>query len=134
MKLTRPARWGLAAYPRCSTDTAVVGGREPVLQASTVTGNGSRAVLSETLNGWRGTMLDTLGLPELALVVVVVVLVVVPASRICVKAGYPAWLGALALLPVLNVALVFFLAFAKWPIEKQLELAYHRGPKPPGVA
>jgi hypothetical protein len=70
-------------------------------------------------------MLNTLGLAEVG-----VILVVLPATRICAKAGYPAWLGALALLPVLNVVLAFFLAFAKWPIERQLELGHQGGPDP----
>jgi hypothetical protein len=61
------------------------------------------------------------GLPEFLILVVIVGVSVVPAARICTKAGYPAWLGAVAIVPVLNVILAFFLAFAKWPIEKQLE-------------
>jgi len=61
------------------------------------------------------------GLPEFLILVVIAGVSVVPASRICAKAGYPAWLGALAIVPVLNVILAFFLAFVKWPIEKQLE-------------
>jgi energy-converting hydrogenase Eha subunit B len=62
-----------------------------------------------------------LGLPELLLIAVIAVVAVLPASRICAKAGYPAWLGALAILPVANVVLAFFLAFSRWPIERQVE-------------
>ncbi len=69
-----------------------------------------------------------LGLPELAIIVVMVGIAVVPASRICAKAGYSLWLGTLAIVPGVNVALVFFLAFVRWPIEKQLERARQRGP------
>jgi len=43
------------------------------------------------------------------------VLVVWPACRICSKAGFPAPLGLLAPVPVLNLALLFVLAFAEWP-------------------
>ena len=75
-------------------------------------------------------MLNTLGLPEVGVILVVAILVVLPATRICAKAGYPAWLGALAVLPVLNVVLAFFLAFAKWPIERRLELGHHGVPGP----
>jgi len=72
-------------------------------------------------------ILNTLGLPELVIITVLAVLVVLPASRICVKAGYPAWLGALAILPVLNAVLGLLLAFAKWPIEQELEAVNRAG-------
>ena len=65
-----------------------------------------------------------MGIPELAVIVMTVVMValaVVPAARICGKAGFPMWLGILAIVPVANVVLAFFLAFAKWPIEKEIE-------------
>ncbi len=63
-----------------------------------------------------------IGLPEIVLIVVIVGLTVLPASRVFAKAGYPPWLGAMALVPGVNLALFFFLAFAKWPIERRLEL------------
>jgi hypothetical protein len=41
------------------------------------------------------------------------------AGRICGKAGFSPWLGVAALIPVANLALLLFLAFAKWPSQKQ---------------
>lgn len=38
-----------------------------------------------------------------------------PASRICRKAGFSPWLGVLAMIPVCNVILLWFLAYAEWP-------------------
>jgi hypothetical protein len=38
-----------------------------------------------------------------------------PAWRICSKAGFPGPLGLLIVVPLLNLALLFFLAFAEWP-------------------
>jgi hypothetical protein len=70
-----------------------------------------------------------IGLPELLIVLVIVGVTVLPASRICAKAGYPAWRGVVAIVPVANIVLVFFLAFVKWPIERQLEAA-RRGSAP----
>ena len=70
-------------------------------------------------------MFHSIGVPELFLLVLIlfwVALVLLPACRICRKAGYPAWLGAGAILPVLNILLLFFIGFAKWPIERELEL------------
>jgi hypothetical protein len=42
-------------------------------------------------------------------------LVVIPAARICSRVGFSPWLGLLALLPVANFVLLWFVAFALWP-------------------
>jgi hypothetical protein len=47
------------------------------------------------------------------------VFVIVPAWRICSKAGYPGWLALLFLLPIANLVLWYFLAFAEWPLERR---------------
>jgi len=68
-------------------------------------------------------MQGSIGIPELVLAAVVVAVVVIQvllASRICSKAGYPPWIGVFAPVPLVSVALAFFLAFAKWPIEREL--------------
>jgi ATP/ADP translocase len=62
-----------------------------------------------------------LGLPELILIAVMILIIALPASRICAKAGYTAWLGVLVLVPPVSVLLLFFLAFVEWPIERQLQ-------------
>ncbi len=75
------------------------------------------------------------GVPEVVLVVwlaFAVFLVAWPASRIFRKAGYPPWLGVGAMIPGLNVVLLFLLAFSTWPIERQL--ASVLGPAAPGAA
>ena len=46
---------------------------------------------------------------------VIAVVVVIPAWRICQRAGYPGFMGLLILIPLLNLALLYFLAFANWP-------------------
>lgn len=48
----------------------------------------------------------------------IAIVVVTPVWRICQRAGYSGWLGLLILLPVLNLLLLYFLAFAEWPVEK----------------
>ena len=50
---------------------------------------------------------------------VVALLVVVPVWRICVKAGYSGWLSLLVLVPIANLLLLYFLAFAEWPVESR---------------
>ena len=53
------------------------------------------------------------------MMLVVGVLVVVPVWRICAKAGYSGWLGLLAVVPIANLLLFYFLAFAEWPLERR---------------
>ena len=43
------------------------------------------------------------------------------AFRICTKAGFPGYYSVAAVIPGLNVALVLFLALARWPLEKEVE-------------
>lgn len=56
---------------------------------------------------------------ELVLLAVVLLfmlaIVAFPASRICSRLGFSPWLGLLALVPVANVLLLFFVAFSRWP-------------------
>lgn len=56
---------------------------------------------------------------ELAVVGIVVFLTVIPFWMICSKAGFPGWISLAILIPVLNLALLFFLAFAEWPALRQ---------------
>jgi ABC-type glycerol-3-phosphate transport system permease component len=51
----------------------------------------------------------------LLLIVPVVIAYVVAFCKICAKAGFPALLGLLMLIPVANVLLPIFLGFAEWP-------------------
>ena len=52
---------------------------------------------------------------ELLTIVLLLTLVVVPFWRIFTKAGFPGALALLMLIPLVNLALIFFLAFANWP-------------------
>jgi len=48
---------------------------------------------------------------------VVAVVVVIPAWRICQRTGYPGWTGVLILIPVVNLGLLYCIAFADWPAD-----------------
>ena len=52
-------------------------------------------------------------------IIVVAALVVWPYSRIFRKAGFSPWLGLLMLVPIVNIVMIFFLAFADWPALKR---------------
>jgi len=46
------------------------------------------------------------------------------------KAGYSWALGLLMLLPIVSIIMPFFLAFADWPIRRELRLLKQRQEKP----
>jgi len=51
-------------------------------------------------------------------ILVYVLGIVVPCWRIASKAGYPGALALLALVPGLNVILLWLFAFLEWPVER----------------
>ena len=53
------------------------------------------------------------------MMLLVAALAILPAWRICSKAGYPGWLALLFLLPIANLVLLYFLAFSEWPLERR---------------
>ena len=53
--------------------------------------------------------------PEIYVVAGVVLVFLWPCWRIFKKAGYPGWLSLLLLIPFVNIAIIWFLAFASWP-------------------
>jgi hypothetical protein len=68
--------------------------------------------------------MDSIGLPELLAVAAIVAslgsLIVLPYWKIFSKAGFPGALSLLMLIPLVNLVAMFYLAFAEWPIHRQL--------------
>jgi len=50
---------------------------------------------------------------------IIAIIVVIPAWRICQRTGYPGWMGILILVPVINLFLLYFIAFSEWPSERR---------------
>ena len=65
-------------------------------------------------------MLRSIGPIEVAIILIVAVLPLIAFWRIFSKAGYPGALGILMIVPVVNLVMFFFLAFAEWPVLKEL--------------
>ena len=63
----------------------------------------------------------------LGFAVVGILLTVLPFWKICTKAGFPGPLALLMLVPIANIILPFYLAFAEWPALRQA------GARPPGT-
>lgn len=51
---------------------------------------------------------------------------VTAACHLAKKSGYRPWVGLLALVPLVNILLLFFWILDKWPVEHQLEQARKR--------
>ncbi len=45
---------------------------------------------------------------------------VLASLRLCSKAGYHSLFGLLLLVPVVNLFIFLFMAFSRWPIEREL--------------
>ncbi len=71
-----------------------------------------------------------IGTSELVIIAVVSVIVVLPFWKIFAKAGFPGALSLTQLVPILNVIVLFYVAFAEWPIHRQLTELRH-GPETP---
>jgi len=59
-----------------------------------------------------------IGFPEAIVVIYILAMVLVvawPAGRICRRLGYSPWLGILAVIPLANVVLLWFIALSQWP-------------------
>lgn len=46
-------------------------------------------------------------------------LMVVPFWKLSTRAGYPGPLGLLILIPLVNLAFIYFLAFSEWPADRR---------------
>jgi predicted PurR-regulated permease PerM len=61
-------------------------------------------------------------LPTLTILVAIAVslaLVAYPAARICRRLGFPPALGLLAVVPVVNLLLLWFVAMTAWPADRE---------------
>ncbi|SMB80350.1 conserved hypothetical protein [Desulfonispora thiosulfatigenes DSM 11270] len=49
---------------------------------------------------------------------IIMVCVIIPFWQIFTKAGYPGWLCFFLFIPLINIVVLFFLAFSDWPSIK----------------
>jgi len=58
------------------------------------------------------------GVPEFIAVIAIVAMslvVIWPATQICRRVGFSPWIGALVIVPIANLVLLWFVALARWP-------------------
>jgi len=80
-------------------------------------------------------MVRSFGVPELMIVLVVSLVIgiisMLPWFFIYRKAGYHPAMGCLMFIPLVNIIMLFILAFMEWPIERDLQnLRASRQPPP----
>ena len=61
---------------------------------------------------------ETMGGGHTLWMLVLALVVVVPFWRISQRAGYSGWLSLLIVVPLVNIAYVYFLAFAPWRSQR----------------
>ncbi len=55
----------------------------------------------------------------LIMCLIIVVLIIPPFWFIFSKAGYSKWLSLLMVVPIVNIAMLYFLAFSTWPSQRE---------------
>ena len=101
--------------------------------------NGASAVQCNT----QTNQLDCISVPRnvtavflvfVVFAIVVFIFTLVCEVKIISKAGYSGWFVLTAFVPILNIVMFIIFAFAKWPVQEQLETAQRaagRGYSPP---
>ncbi len=67
-----------------------------------------------------------IGIIALVLWIAVTVFMVIACWRIFARAGYAGVLGLLMFVPIVNLVMLYILAFREWPIYKELKELRHK--------
>ncbi len=65
-----------------------------------------------------------LGVQELLILAILAIMgliMILPFWRIFSKAGFSGWLSLTQVIPILNYVVLFYFAFAEWPVHRELE-------------
>jgi hypothetical protein len=65
--------------------------------------------------------MSAIGVPEIVALVVILAMfmvIIYPAARVCRRMGFSPWLGVLAVVPLANLVLLWFVAMTDWPSSK----------------
>ncbi len=63
--------------------------------------------------------MNGLGIAEIIVILFIGVIFILPFWKIFTKAGFPGWLSLLLMLPIANIIILFYIAFAEWPTLKK---------------
>jgi len=68
-------------------------------------------------------MFGGIGAQELVLLFLIFLIwvaLLIPYWKIFTKAGFPGWYSFSQVIPILNVIVLYFLAFTEWPVHRKL--------------
>ena len=60
-------------------------------------------------------MMNNVGLPGLLMLIIYAAIVVVPFFQLWKRTGHSGWMSLLMLLPIVNLVMLYVLAFKRWP-------------------
>ena len=60
-------------------------------------------------------MMGNMGAPGLLMIIVYAVVVVVPFYQLWKRTGHNGWIALLMLIPLVNLVMLYVLAFKQWP-------------------
>ena len=60
-----------------------------------------------------------MGFSGLVMFLIMAVLIILPFWFIFAKAGHSKWLSLLMVVPVVNIVMLYFLAFSTWPNQRE---------------
>lgn len=60
-------------------------------------------------------MMGNIGLPGLLMLLVYIAILVVPFFQLWKRTGHNGWIALLMLIPVVNLIMLYVLAFKQWP-------------------
>ena len=52
-------------------------------------------------------------------IALVATVVVLPFWKVFARIGFPGWMGLAMVVPVLNLIVLYYVAFAKWPLSER---------------
>ncbi|MGB3177183.1 MAG: hypothetical protein WBH14_04580 [Albidovulum sp.] len=64
-------------------------------------------------------MMNNIGIPGLLVIVIYCVIIVVPFFQLWKRTGHSGWISLLMLVPLVNLIMLYVLAFKDWPAMKE---------------
>ena len=64
-------------------------------------------------------MMNNIGLPGILMMVVYAAVVVIPFFQLWKRTGHNGWISLLMLIPIVNLVMLYVLAFKRWPSVDQ---------------
>ena len=63
----------------------------------------------------------SIGIWQVIIVLGYLIIVLVPVAKILSRAGFSKWLSVLAIIPIINIVLLWVFAYVSWPNQRESE-------------